>query len=107
MGVAGILEVEKALIGGAFPVYVSMDQQAMLPDGYTSYMSAGVMLCKNTLDLDDWKVFVHSNYRQIVSENVCDPSRVLDAIHIPPCMVRLIVCKITAMSQQRKCLLRG
>jgi len=65
------------------------------------------MLCKNTLDLDDRKVFVVRDNRQLVLENACDTSGVFNAIDVPACMVGLIVYEITAVSQQRKCLLGG
>jgi len=107
IGIARILEVEQAMIQGAFPVYIPIDEETMLADSNVSDMSAGAMLCKNTLDLDDRKVFVVCDNRQLVLENACDMLGVFDAIDIPMCTVGLIVYEITAMSRQGKCLLGG
>jgi len=107
IGVARILEVEQAMIRGAFPVYIPIDEETMLADGNASDMSAGVMLCKNTLDLDDRKAFVVRNNRQLVLENARDTSGVFNAIDVSMCMVGLIVYEITAVSRQGKCLLGG
>jgi len=86
------------MIRGAFPVYIPIDKETMLADGNASDMSAGAMLCKNTLDLDDQKVFVVRDNRQLVLENARDTSGVFNAIDVPMCMVGLIVYEITAMS---------
>jgi len=61
-------------------------------------MVTQAMLCKNTLDIDNQKVFVVRNNRQLVLENACDTSGVFDAIDVPACMVGLIIYEITAMS---------
>jgi len=95
------------MIRGAFPVYIPIDEEMMLADGNASDMSAGAMLCKNTLDLDDRKVFVVHDNRQLVLENTRDTSGVFDAIDVPVCTVGLIVYEITAVSRQGKCLLGG
>ena len=79
----------------------------MLADGNMSNMSAGAMLCKNTLNLDNRKVFVVHDNRQLVLENACDTSGVFNTIDVPACTVGLIIYEITAMSQQGKCLLGG
>jgi len=107
ISIARILEVEQAMIWGAFPVYIPIDEETMLADGNTSDMSAGAMLCKNTLDLDDRKVFVVRDNRQLVLENARDMLGVFDAIDVPACTVGLIVYEITAVSRQGKCLLGG
>ena len=67
----------------------------MLANCNASDMSAGAMLCEDTLDLDDRKVFVSSDDGKVVSENVRDPSGVLDTVDVPACTVRLIVYEIT------------
>jgi len=95
------------MIRGAFPVYIPIDEETMLADGNVSDMSAGVMLCKNTLDLDDRKVFVVCDNRQLILENAHDMSGVFNAIDVPMCMVGLIIYEITAVSRQGKCLLGG
>jgi len=95
------------MIRGAFPVYIPIDEETMLADGNASDMSVGAMLCKNTLDLNNRKVFVVCDNRQLVLENARDMSGVFDAIDILTCMVGLIVYEITAVSQQGKCLLGG
>jgi len=86
------------MIRGAFPVYIPIDEETMLADGNASDMSVGAMLCKNTLDLNDRKVFVVRDNRQLVLENARDTLGVFNAIDVPACMVRLIVYEITAMS---------
>jgi len=95
------------MIRRAFPVYIPIDKETMLADGNMSDMSVGAMLCRNILDLDNHKVFVVRNNRQLVLENAHDMSGVFDAINVPACMVGLIVYEITAVSRQGKCLLGG
>jgi len=86
------------MIQRAFPVYIPIDEETMLANGNTSDISVGAMLCKNTLDLDNQKVFVVRDNKQLVLENARDTSGVFNTIDIPTCMVGLIVYEITAVS---------
>ena len=91
IGVARVLEVKQALIGGAFLVYVPIGGETMLANSYTSDMSAGVMVCESMLNIEGQKVFVCSNNGEMVSENVHDPSGVLSAINVAVRMLGLIM----------------
>ena len=91
IGIASVLEVEQALIGGVYLVYVPIDEEMMLANSYMSDMSVEVMICKSTFNFKGWKVFVCSNNGEMVSENIHDLLGVLSTIDVAVHMLRLIM----------------